>query len=45
MQPDEMLSVMEQHASGGMCGTKPFGLKCGTKQENSSHNCAIDGLG
>jgi hypothetical protein len=28
-----------------MCGTRPNGLKCHTKQENSTHNCAIDGVG
>lgn len=45
LQPDAMLAVMEQHASGGMCGVKPHGLKCRTKTENDTHNCAVDGVG
>jgi hypothetical protein len=45
LDSDAMLSVMEKHASGGMCGTKPHGLKCSTAQQNSTHSCAIDGVG
>ena len=46
--PDAMLSVMEQHVKGGLCGNHPFGIKCphsSAANHSSSHSCAVDGLG
>ena len=46
--PDAMLSVMELHVKGGLCGNHPFGIKCphgSATNHSSSHSCAVDGLG
>ncbi len=43
--PDWNARIVLCAGRSGMCGVKPNGLKCNTKKENSSHNCAVDGVG